>query len=340
MTALRRHPVLAALLIAVILAFAKLATDDPASTLPTEDEKPAPETPLPQQANAARTALRTGAASQSPGAVSDGDEPVPPMPASLADTEVDGTLTVAPDGAFWADAGAVRFFEYFLTAKGELDERALRRLIIARMQARLPASALPGAVEFLDQYLSYRRESGDVSRRAHEPEQLDSALDQLYAMRREIFGEKVAERVFTEDEALRTAALEQRQLKLDEKLGDEEREKLLAAAEEELPPEMRKAREVALIPLRVAEIQKGITDPAEARAKLEALVGKEAADRLEELERTRQDFARRIDAYKQARAAIRARRSLSGDAKVREERALFERTFSVDERARAEALTR
>src|SRR5262249_14682188 len=99
-------------------------------------------------------------------------------PASLARTEVDGTLEV---DAELAAAGGVRlprdlrrYFDYFLSAAGEEDEAAIRARIVAHAGPRLSARALARLEGVLDRYLALRRAlSGSL------PDDLGARLEAL-----------------------------------------------------------------------------------------------------------------------------------------------------------------
>jgi len=271
---------------------------------------------------------------------------VPPatLPTSLAGTEIDGALHVDASGHFAPDAAAVRYFEYFLSALGELDHAALRGRILTNMATRLSPVALPEATRFLDDYLRYREEAGDLGRVTADPDDLHAAVDTLYALRREVFGETLASKLFADDEALRTSALERRLILADKSLSEGERAQRLSALEEDVPAELGRARAQAALPLAVhEEVAKlraqGASDDA-VHAVREKAFGAEAADRLAALDRERADFARRLTEFRTGRTAIEGDAHKGVTEKESAVRSLFEGTFAPAERRRAQLLTR
>lgn len=270
--------------------------------------------------------------------------PVPSLPGSLQGTDVDGELHVDAQGAFVPDAAALRFFEYFLAALGERDEASLRALIAAEIEKRLPASARASALTFLDTYLHYRQEAGDLGRISKDPDDLHAAVDTLYALRRDIFGEKLADTLFAEEEAVRTHALERRLLLADTSLDESERKARLDALDRDLPEPLQRARTQASLPIdvrdEVANMRKqGATDD-EVFAMREQKLGRDAAERLAALDRERADFQRRLDDFKARRAGLAQEGKLSPSALEAEVARLFERSFAPSERARASVLVR
>lgn len=266
------------------------------------------------------------------------------LPASLAGTEIDGALHLDVSGHFAPDADAVRYFEYFLSALGELDQAGLRARILADMSTRLSPVALPEAARFLDDYLRYREEAGDLGRVTADPDDLHAAVDTLYALRREVFGDKLASKLFADDEALRTSALERRLIVADKSLSEGERAQRLSALDQDLPAELGRARAQAALPLAVHdEVAKlraqGATDDA-VRAVREKALGAEAADRLAALDRARADFARRLSEFRARRTAVESDSHKSAAEKESAVRSLFESTFALEERTRAQLLTR
>ena len=267
-----------------------------------------------------------------------------PYPSSLAGTEIDGELHVDASGQFLPDPDVLRFFEYFLSALGELDEGALRLRIVAAMNERLPKSAQAQAAAFLDDYLSYRRESGDLGEVGDDPKALHAAIDKLYALRRESFGTKLADKLFGEEEAVRTHALERRLILADTSLSESERAQRLRELERDEPEGLRKAREQVALPLTtrdqvLAMRAQGANDDEVHAARVKAL-GPEAAVRLEKLDQTRADFDRRLSEFRAQRTAITQDAKQTAPARAAAIEAAFERTFAPEERTRAGVLTR
>src|SRR5207253_1639564 len=108
----------------------------------------------------------------------------------------------------------------------------------------------------------------------------------------------------------------------------------------------RRARlaEQALAPLRLMQDEERLrasgASPAEIRALRERSFGAEAADRLEDLDRQRAAWQRRLDDYREARDAIARSDSLDAGARDRAIETLRAERFTPEERLRVVALDR
>ncbi len=265
-------------------------------------------------------------------------------PASLRDTEPDGALTVDANGRFVADAEARAFFDYFLTAAGELDPSALRALLVTEIEARLPAAAAREAVVVLDDYLEWRRRARRFAESGEVPADLGERLKRISELRREVLGDDLAEAFFGTEEKVLEADLARREILARNDLGAAERERLLWEADRALPEPVREARRQALVPMRLGEDEAALRaaggSDEEIRQLREQTVGAAAADRLEALDRERAEWDRRVAAYLEAREAIERDRSLDDGARAERIDRLLQREFSETERLRVTALER
>src|SRR5262249_46952091 len=82
--------------------------------------------------------------------------PLPPPPASLDGTEVDGRLAVDAHGDLVVSPEVRRFFEYFLSASGEETDAVMRRRLEAAIDARVPPRAAAQARTLFAQFLAVR----------------------------------------------------------------------------------------------------------------------------------------------------------------------------------------
>ena len=264
------------------------------------------------------------------------------LPGSLRGTDVDGELRVGPDGHFLPSRSALAFFDYFLAARGEQSEAALRARIEAEIARRLPPGAAAEARAFLERYLGYQEAARALADTDPGPVGLERRLQRLRELRRAWFGPELAETLFGEEEDVARVALERRRLEQDSSLGAEERERRLEALEAELPEPERVARAQAVAPLRVERQVEALrtaggsdADVWELRAQA---FGPEAADRLAALDASRADFARRLADYRTARDALQADPSLSPEERAQALERLRAERFHPDELARVRAL--
>lgn len=258
-------------------------------------------------------------------------------PASLRGTDEDGALRVDENGNLVVGPEILAFFDYHLSATGEQSTSALRARLLARIRQSLPERAAGQAATLLDRYLAYReatrllREDGDSAAR----------LDALHRLRRRIFGEDDAARLFGDQERTDAVALAGQQVLKDPSLTPEERTARLAKLEEDLPEAVRASRARATLPLRVQQEEAARraagADAEEIRSYRVATVGEVAADRLEALDARRDEWKKRLSAYQAARAKIAGETS-DPEARRAAGAKLLEASFTPEERLRVAAL--
>ncbi len=118
----------------------------------------------------------------------------------------------------------------------------------------------------------------------------------------------------------------------------------LAEAEERLPPEVRETRRAAEAALALrrdeARLRAAGASPAEIHALREQRFGPEAAERLAALDRRRQAWAERLEAWRGERAALLAAGFADAAAQEAAVAAARAQHFQGPERLRVEALER
>ena len=284
--------------------------------------------PTPAAANAAPAKVAAAVAVAAPG--DDG-------PSSLRGTDEDGSLAADESGNLVVGPGILAFFDYHLSATGELSPAMIKARILARIHATLPERAAGQASTLLDRYLAYR----EATRRLREDGDSAARLAALHDLRLRIFGDDNAARLFGDQERADAVALAEQRIHQDPSLAPEERAARLAKLEEGLPEAVRTARARATLPLREqaeedARRAAGQSDE-EIRSYRVATVGEAAADRLEALDAQRDAWNQRLQAYRTARAAIAAKISDPAAQRAAEAR-LLEASFNPQEQLRVAAL--
>ena len=262
------------------------------------------------------------------------------LPPSLAGTVADGELAVDESGRLVVTRETRRFFDYFLAGGGEEGVGRARARLVAEVRKRLPVSAVPEAIGLLDRYLAYRRRA----RLAEQAPDVGARVSLLHALREQALGAEAARAFFADEEAADEAAIERARISADPSLDAAERGRRAARLEERLPEPVREARAQALAPLRLMQDEERLrasgASPAEIRALRERSFGAEAADRLEDLDRQRAAWQRRLDDYREARDAIARSDSLDAGARDRAIETLRAERFTPEERLRVVALDR
>ncbi len=295
----------------------------------------------PLSASSARTALAKAPSAPKPAPVkaASGSEAAPAEanPASLRGAEEDGALRVDENGNLIVGPEILAFFDYHLSATGEVSASVLRARILARIHKSLPERAAGQASTLLDRYLAYR----EATRRLREDGDSAARLDALHRLRQQIFGEEDALRLFGDQERTDAVALAGQKVNQDPSLTPEERAARLAKLEEGLPEAVRAARARAALPIRELEEEASRkaagADAEEIRSYRVATVGEAAANRLEALDAERAEWNKRLSAYQAARAKIAGETSDPAARKDAETK-LLEASFTPQEQLRVKAL--
>jgi len=273
-----------------------------------------------------------------------GEPPIGPPPASLRDTDIDGSLAVDADGHLLVTPALIRFFEYFFAASGEEPPDRIRDRVTAQITNRLSGDARRAALDVLDRYVTYRERSQRLAEQEDDSGNLTATYDSVRGLRRECFGEADAAALFGEEEATLAVTIAQRNVEADPSLSDEQRAARLAALDAQLPESVRAARDAIGAFRRFVEDEAALHNaggsPQELQALRERDVGAAAAARLAELDQRRAAWQARLDAYRQDRAAIDADPALDDVQRDAARDAVRARHFTEAELARVRALDR
>ena len=218
---------------------------------------------------------------------------------SLAGTSVDGTLTLV-NGRFVPDRQALRMFDYFLSTEGELSPAEIRALVEREARARVPSDQVAAVMELFDEYLRYRRESGELAERST----ADSYFEELKALQSSIFGDD-AMALFGRDNRMAEYAIARKEIATDPELSVIEKNARLAELETTLPEPLREARAVLNRHTEVSNIveqmrRDGLSEEDVFEYRADEF-GEAAAERLTELDSSRAAWEKRLDAYRDER---------------------------------------
>lgn len=269
------------------------------------------------------------------------------LPTSLQGTEVDGNLEIDAAGHLKITAGIRRLFDYFLSAVGEEPLDTLLKRIRAYLHHTLPATAAAEAERLLDSYVGYRRALEAIPQVQTGSGQMDidairRQMQQVQALRSQFFTPDVIAAFFGNDDAYDRYTLERLAILQDKSLTPEQRATRLAALEQQLPAGMRDSMKVInqvqnLNALTQEWKQRG-GSPAELRQIRESVVGTEATDRLEALDRENAQWDQRMNGWFAERAAILANTSLSDQDRQAQVESLRNDRFNDTERIRVKSL--
>ncbi len=272
--------------------------------------------------------------------------PGAPLPASLADTQVDGELRVDAAGNLVINNGLRRVFDYFLSAYGEEGLPSLVSRIRSYLRQQLPAGAAAQAERVLDAYLAYREALTQLKPQGQESGlgAIREQMRQVAELRTRFLSREVIVAFFDEEDAYDRYTLARMELMENPGLSPGQKAQALSALLASQPPELQESVRLLsqyqeLNTLTEAWQQRG-GSAQELRALREQLVGVEATQRLEQLDRERSAWDGRMRSYLGARASLLNNAGLSPEAREQEITALRNSRFSAEEGLRVQNLER
>lgn len=270
------------------------------------------------------------------------------LPASLRGTEVDGGFEIDQDGHLVVTRRTRNLFDYFLSTLGEESLGAIVARLRAYIDHHLEAPARGEAHALLEGYLAYLSDLESISEGpAFNGEQLDVAamrarLDQLSALRAQHLPRTAVEAFFANENAYDRYVLDRQALMQDDALTQAQRRERLTMLEQQLPPGLRESLAVAGQHLDLVSAtedcrQRDCPD-SELRALREQIVGAEAADRLEALDREEAEWEQRLGNWLQQRQALLSDTSLAEQDREAQVERMRSQLFTEDEQMRVRSL--
>ena len=256
---------------------------------------------------------------------------------SLRGTEADGGVSLDASGNVVLDLRLRRLFDYYLSLIGERDPAQIRQLLHAYLLDRYTPNHAATVLAYFDRYAGYLQRLADANlARSRDPQE---RLDRVSALRRQALGDAMAAAFFAEEEALAALTLKRMTIAADDSLSPERKSELLAELDLAAGFSARTEADTAS---DVADQNRGFdreqSTPQQRAAEREALWGKEAAQRLAELDASRAQWDARIDAYLSARSRIDADRTLSAAARAQAVATLRAQHFDAIEQRRIASL--
>lgn len=288
--------------------------------------------------------MSQGGKPKAPSELVGGDVPLPAeLPASLEGTSLpEGWAVTDSNGALVPTPQLRQLFEYYLAALGE---ETLPQLV-ARIEvalAQLDEPARSEAMNTLGNYLDYKLALGELEARHGEAtnlsaDEMQRQMAEIQALRRTWMDAETAEAFFATEEAVDRFQVEQLRIRTDESLSEEDKQKALARAEQDLPEPLRQARRETR---KFTDYQQARTefadDPEALSAWRQERFGEEAARQLEKVEAEQQAWDSKWQAYSEELEALDGM-GLAGPEREAAIDSLRDRYFEGNEKLRAEAL--
>lgn len=256
---------------------------------------------------------------------------------SLRGTEVDGSVLLNAHGKVVLDPGMRRLFDYYLSLIGERDLIQIRLLLKDHLLGKYSQTNADIVLHYFDRYTDYldaltNLKIGNISK----PEE---RLQQVTALRKKMLGEEMAMAFFADEEALAALTLKRIVIANDKNLSAVEKTRLLAELDASENYSARtEANTAALITEQNRQLDALKLTDAERATEREVLWGKEAADRLTQLDQERAQWDARVNSYLFARSRIDANRGLSAAARSQALAALRAQQFNAAEQRRITSL--
>ena len=301
----------------------------------TPDADNGPEAIHPRENSAATT---TGVARSADIAPLADSGPAPALPASLANTEFDGSVELDANGQLRLTPSLRRLFDYALSSIGERSIEEIRALLSAQLDTLTSSDGKRQAMAAFERYLRYLQ-AVDQAAATLAAMPLEQRLQAMMELRRQQLGVDMADAFFGDEEAYQRFTLDRRTLSENTALNADER----AARERELVSELPESvREPYLAQLRTeadladsAAIDTLASDPDERHRLRRERFGEEAAARMELLDRERDAWDARVTAYRAERARVQ---SLDATARQAALDAWLQRNFDEAEQRRIHSL--
>nr|WP_298164244.1 lipase secretion chaperone [uncultured Pseudomonas sp.] len=267
----------------------------------------------------------------------------PALPASFDGTQVDGRFRVDAAGQLIASEDIRRIFDYFLAAVGEEPLRNSVERLQGYIASQLQEPARRQALGLLEQYLAYKRELVLLERDLPQIADLQAMRQReaaVQALRARIFSAEAQQAFFAREQAYNQFTLERLAILQDSGLDDAAKAAAVDQLRNGLPPEMHDSVLPQLqndLRQQTAKLQAEGASAAQIRQLRQQLVGAEATQRLEALDRKRQTWNQRVSRYLTEKARIEANQGLSASDKASAIAQLAEADFNQQERLRLDA---
>lgn len=266
--------------------------------------------------------------------------PAAQEPTSLRGTQVDGELLVDARGNLVLTSQVRHLFDYFLSLIGEESSQQARQRIRDHLTAQLDEPARGQALELLETYLDYQYQLVDLEARFPVAEHLEDLLAREQAvqqLRARLFSREAHEAFFAGEEIYNNFTLERLTIQQDPSLSDREKGLAIEALRENLPEEMQQL----LVPQihndlreQTLALRAAGADETRIRQLRMGMLGPEATERLEELDRSRAEWRERVAAFQQERERILSQPGLADSDRRAAVNALLEEQFTANERLR------
>lgn len=270
--------------------------------------------------------------------------------ATWAGTEIDGELKVDQRGHLVIDRELRDFFDYMLSAVGELEPDAVFEIMSAYAQQQLPAPAVEQLMALLDDYLAFKesaqalRSTPLVAHAAQSPAYhykiLRETLESLKLLRRTHMSSEAVTAFFADEEAYAEYSIERMRITQADNLSAQQKQQQLDALVWQLPQGLQQSllhkQNYQNSVKQTEAIMNSNLSEQETRQQLALLHPEAMTDRIMKHQTQKANLRQRFDEYQQEQQLL-----LSRQASEAEQQALLLRYFpTAQEQTIARTFTR
>lgn len=249
----------------------------------------------------AKAVTLSGLASPSAAPINTGLEQ---LPASLQGTQVDGVLRADKEGNLIINHDIRRVFDYFLSTIGDQSLAEIEQRLRDYIRHQLPATAAPQAEQLLEDYLALNRALSELpapeeadANSSMETSTLRGRLLAIQNLRRQFLPADVVDVFYADDDALDQLALARMDIMQDPTLSTTQQTLALAAIEQSLPLHLQTVMNKLSKQQQMSALTAQLRDNGGSNADIyqlrESFFGPAAADRLAQLDESRQQWQAR-----------------------------------------------
>ncbi len=242
------------------------------------------------------------------------------VPSVLEGTDIDGVLEVDAEGNLKVSLGVKDFFDYFLSAVGELSPDEAIAQVQSQLQQRLPPAAAMQAMHLLNDYLDYQRHLAEMMARQLIPadqqnygyyaQEMEETFSEVRNLRRQYLSPAAVEAFFGMEEMYSEYAVESIKIRADASLSDEAKQDRIAALDARMPAQMREQAETSRVRSQAASNAQSMYDqgwaPEAVRTLLQEHFAEEEADQILGFYARESAWNKRLDQYLARKRSLEA----------------------------------
>ncbi len=268
---------------------------------------------------------------------------------SLKGTSIDGMYPIDSDGNLVLSDAIKHRFEYFLSTMGEFPLEQVLQMVKEDIAVNLKSPAKEQALKLFDDYVAYKYALVELEKNFESPtsyevndiERFRYQLEQLRNKRREYLDSAAVDAFFGFDELYDDFMLSQLDIQNNSQLTPQEKQQQLKDLQQTLPIELQEMREETQRVSTVFELTQGMKKDGVNESEIfdynSQEFGQAAAERLQKLERERDEWQQKVNGYLKRKTTILSDELLSEMEKSEQVNNIKDEIFNPQEKKRLPA---